>query len=54
MKTEDQKDREATRWNHRPTGPVALNPMFDWPPKFLQLCVGTRHIGWQPLLQPLR
>ena len=37
MKTEDQKDIEATRWNHRPTGPVALNPMFDWPPKFFAI-----------------
>ena len=35
MKTEDQKDSEANRWNHRPTGPVALNPLFEWPPKFL-------------------
>ena len=37
MKTEDQKDSEANRWNHRPNGPVALNPLFEWPPKFLAI-----------------
>lgn len=26
------QDSEAQRWNHRPVGPVALNPLFSWPP----------------------
>lgn len=26
-------DPEAARWNHRPEGPVALNPLFSWPPR---------------------
>ena len=25
-------DPEAERWNYRPEGPVALNPLFAWPP----------------------
>ena len=26
-------DAEAARWNYRPARPVALNPLFSWPPK---------------------
>lgn len=26
-------DPEAARWNHRPGLPVALNPLFSWPPQ---------------------
>ena len=35
MKKEYQKDSEAKRWNHRPDGPVALNPLFERPLKFM-------------------
>ena len=34
MKTSYENDKEAHRWNHRPNGPVTLNPLFDWPPRF--------------------
>ena len=34
MKTSYENDKEANRWNHRPNGPVTLNPLFDWPPRF--------------------
>ena len=34
MKTSYENDNEANRWNHRPNGPVTLNPLFDWPPRF--------------------
>lgn len=27
-----QPDAENARWNYRPEGPVALNPLFAWPP----------------------
>ena len=26
-------DGEAARWNFRPPHPVALNPLFQWPPR---------------------
>ena len=53
MGTKYRKDTEATRWNHRPKGAVALNPLFEWPPKFLPIFSGTLHIGWQHRPQPL-
>ena len=37
MGTKYRKDTEATRWNHRPKEAVALNPLFEWPPKFLPI-----------------
>ena len=30
-------DPEDARWNHRPTGPVQTNPLFEWPPKFYEI-----------------
>ena len=27
------QDPETERWNHRPDGPVPLNPLFTWPPQ---------------------
>lgn len=31
--TDMKTDAEAARWNYRPPHPVALNPLFQWPPK---------------------
>lgn len=31
--TEFAADGEAARWNYRPPRPVALNPLFAWPPR---------------------
>ncbi|WP_170765414.1 sterol desaturase family protein [Ruegeria lacuscaerulensis] len=31
--TDAALDPESVRWNYRPEGPVALNPMFSWPPR---------------------
>ena len=35
MSTSDDflNDGEADRWNYRPEQPVALNPVFSWPPR---------------------
>ncbi len=27
------QDRESARWHYRPARPVALNPLFSWPPR---------------------
>lgn len=33
MASETTADPEAGRWNYRPKEPVALNPLFQWPPR---------------------
>lgn len=33
MPSDFTTDAEAGRWNYRPPEPVALNPLFAWPPK---------------------
>ena len=52
MKTSYENDKEANRWNHRPNGPVTLNPLLIGRRDFLQFFAGTLHIGLQHL-QPL-
>ena len=37
MNTSYENDKEASRWKHRPNGPVTLNPLFDWPPRFFAI-----------------
>ena len=37
MNTEYQTDQESSRWNHRPSQPVALNPLFEWPLDFMAI-----------------
>ena len=39
MKIKYQSDQEESRWNHRPKQPVNLNPLFDWPPKFMAIVI---------------
>ena len=39
MKIKYQSDQEESRWNHRPNRPVNLNPLFEWPPKFMAIVI---------------
>ena len=62
-------DPEIERWNYRPDGPVALNPLFSWPPRpaavlawyrgawlqltSLTLCMALAVIAYAVFLPPL-
>jgi len=37
MPSDYADDAEALRWNYRPPEPVALNPLFSWPPEPLAI-----------------
>ena len=50
MTTSDDflNDAEADRWNYRPPNPVALNPLFNWPPNPVAVLHWYRG-AWLPL-----
>lgn len=67
--TDWANDEESARWNYRPAEPVALNPLFGWPPRpmailrwyssmWLQLstvtlCAAMAGLVWWLFLPPL-
>lgn len=46
--TVTSQDPEARRWNYHPAHPVALNPLFSWPPR-LGAVVAWYRAGWLQL-----
>lgn len=67
--TDAPHDPEAARWHYRPSDPVALNPLFSWPPRpiavlkwysgawlqitALTLCMGLALTAYVLFLPPL-